>query len=112
MEIISLVLPAVYVIALAWAVGGDFLRAQLDKDLERDPPAMLRRALHAASLPTLFLIGALLLRLLIDVRGLLLTALLVAAAISMWKLCRVALLRPAGPTGSVALGPGQRRILR
>ncbi len=111
MEVVSFFLPAVYVAALVWALCGDFMRAQQFKDLEEDPPAPLRSVLHTASLPTLCLVGALLLRLLVHVRGLLLTALVIAVALSVWKMYRLSLLRAASPTGSVLLGPGSRRIL-
>ena len=93
MPILTL-LPAAYIAALVCAIGGDFLRAQLAKDLEHDPPDLIRRVMGSTSLPTLFLVGALLLRVLIDVKGLLLTALCVAAALSLWKSCRMWSLRP------------------
>ena len=110
MEVVSFFVPALYVAALIWAVGGDFLRAQVFKDLEQTTP-WFRHVLHAASLPTLCLVGALLLRLLIREKGLLLTALLLAVAIYTVRMCRVLLLRRlAGPAGAVALSPGYRRL--
>ena len=95
MESLTLFVPAVYAAALAWAIGGDFVRAQLDKDLEHDPPAMLRRGLRVVSPATFCLVGALLLRSLTPIRGLLLVALFVAAALSLWKIYRASLLRAA-----------------
>lgn len=95
MEIPALFVPAAYAAALAWAIGRDFLRAQLDKDLEQDPPAVLLRALQTISLPTVCLVGALVLRMLIHVKGLLLSALVVAIALSIWKTSRLSMLRPA-----------------
>jgi hypothetical protein len=100
MELVSLFVPAAYVAALAWAIGGDFLRAQFDKDLENEPPSWALRALSTVSLPTCFLVGALLLRLLIHVKGLLLTALFLAAALSLWKVYRVWALGPVRPAAS------------
>jgi len=96
MQSLTALLPAAYVAALIWAIGGDFVRAQLDKDLERDPPTIPRRLLRAASMPTVCLTGALLLRLLIHVKGLLLSALIVASAISLWKTYRMWSLGTAG----------------
>ena len=84
MDLLSL-LPAVYVAALICAIGGDFLRAQLAKDLEHDPPDWIHRLMSSISLPTIFLVGALMLRALVYVKGLLLTALLCAAVLSLWK---------------------------
>lgn len=95
MEISTLLVPAAYAAALAWAIVGDYLRAQLDKDLERDPPAILRRAFESISLPTVCLISALLLRMLIHVKGLLLSALVVAIVLSIWKTSRLSVMRPA-----------------
>lgn len=105
MEALTILLPAAYVAAMVWAIGGDFLRAQLDKDLEQDPPSIVQRLLRAASLPTACLVGALLLRLLIHVKGLLLTALIVAAALSLWKAYRAGSLRaPNQAVGRPRLG--------
>ena len=88
MELGSFLIPALYVAALTWAIGGDFLRAQLVKDLEADPPAIIRRAWRTVSLPTLFLVAALLLRLLVHVRGLLAITLFFAMSLLMWKTSR------------------------
>ena len=93
-------LPAVYIAALIFAIGSDFLRAQLSKDLEYDPPDLLRRTIGSVSLPTICLVGALLLRVLIHVKGLLLTALLVAAALFVWKTYRLWALPPGAPVTS------------
>ncbi|MEZ5362931.1 MAG: hypothetical protein R2748_11455 [Bryobacterales bacterium] len=86
MDVISLLVPTAYVAALSWAAGGDFLRAQLVKDLECDPPALLEGLWQQISLPTLCLIGALVLRLMIHVKGLLLTALFVSAVLALLQL--------------------------
>ncbi|MCB1020652.1 MAG: hypothetical protein KDC27_12035 [Acidobacteria bacterium] len=86
MDVVSLFVPTAYVAALSWAAGGDFLRAQLVKDLECDPPALLEGLWRQISLPTLCLIGALVLRLMIHVKGLLLTALFVSVALGIWQL--------------------------
>ena len=85
MEYGSFLVPALYIAALAWAIGGDFLRAQIEKDLEVDPPAVLRRAWRSVSLPTMFLVAALLLRLLVQIRGLLAVTLFLATGLLMSK---------------------------
>lgn len=97
MASLTLIVPAAYVAALAVALSGDFLRAQLAKDLEHDPPGAWARLAHAVSLPTVCLIAALLIRLVVDVEGLLLTALFVVAALSVWKTYRLWVLSPPRP---------------
>jgi hypothetical protein len=110
MEIITLLVPVLYVGALIWAIGGDFLRAQLTKDLEHQPTT-LQRAWRTASLPTFCLVGALFLRLVIPIRGLLLSALVLAVAISVWKMFRLSQVRHLGQNGAAVLSGDHDRIL-